>query len=129
MRKEKLLLLFLAFACFFILCYLVFGLVSHIEPKRVELLSAAPVQPVSTPAPPKGEIDPTTASLDVLDTLPGIGPATAQAFHDYLQNGGAFHFPEDLQNVKGIGEKKLQDILPFLSITLPSIPPLTPLFP
>ena len=77
-----------------------------------------------------GNIDPLTADLDLLDTLPGIGPSTAQAFHDYLRvPGNTFVFPEDITNVKGIGTKKLQDILPYIS--LPPLPAVSeaPLFP
>ena len=64
-----------------------------------------------------------------LRKLPGIGPATAQNYMDYLQQGGGFFFPEDLKNVKGIGDKKAIDLLPYFHFTLPTLPPPSPLFP
>jgi competence protein ComEA len=51
-----------------------------------------------------------TATLEQLDTLPGIGPVTAQAILDHRSEHGPFASVDDLLDVKGIGEATLADI-------------------
>lgn len=55
-------------------------------------------------------IDLNSATLAELDTLPGIGPATAQAILDERERRGGFRTVEDLLDVRGIGEAKLAAI-------------------
>lgn len=48
-----------------------------------------------------------TASASELEALPGVGPALAARILSHRQQQGPFRKPEDLLEVKGIGEKKL----------------------
>ena len=52
------------------------------------------------------------ADLATLATIPGIGPKLAAAIIAQRAASGGFHHPDDLRQVKGIGEKKAAMILP-----------------
>lgn len=47
-----------------------------------------------------------TATKEQLDTLPGVGPATADKIIEYRQTNGPFQSVEDIKNVRGIGDAK-----------------------
>ena len=49
-----------------------------------------------------------TATAEELEVLTGIGPVLAEAIVSYRDEHGAFETPEELMNVKGIGEGKLE---------------------
>jgi len=59
--------------------------------------SEAPDQPVNL----------NTATLEQLDTLDGVGPATAQKILDYRTEHGGFGAVDELDQIPGIGEKRL----------------------
>lgn len=50
------------------------------------------------------------ASQQELETLPGIGPAKAQAILQYIEENGSFSTLEDMLEVPGIGEKTLENL-------------------
>jgi competence protein ComEA len=61
-------------------------------------------------------IDLNTATLAQLDTVPGVGPVTAQAILDYRTKHGKFTKIEELQEVDGIGTKTYAQIAPHVRV-------------
>lgn len=57
-----------------------------------------------------------TAQTDELDVLPGIGPALADRIVVYRKEHGPFKTVEDIKKVKGIGNKLLEKVLPFIEL-------------
>lgn len=51
-----------------------------------------------------------TADEDELQRLPGVGASTAAKIIKYREENGSFRRIEDIQNVKGIGEAKYNDL-------------------
>lgn len=65
--------------------------------------------PAGAPSDP-GPVDLNSATAEQLDTLSGIGPATAKAIIERRAQLGRFRSVDDLLSVKGIGEAKLDSI-------------------
>jgi len=55
-----------------------------------------------------------TADKETLTQIPGVGPVTADSILEYRKANGKFKSAQDLMNVKGIGEKNLKKMKPFL---------------
>lgn len=51
-----------------------------------------------------------TATIQELDSLPGVGEATANKILNYRQENGKFKSIEEIKNVNGIGDKKYEDL-------------------
>jgi competence protein ComEA len=62
------------------------------------------------PGVPAGPVHLNTATLEQLDTLPGVGPVTAQKILDYRQEHGAFGSVDELDAVSGIGPARLEQL-------------------
>ena len=58
-------------------------------------------------APPQAPVSLNTATAEQLDTLDGVGPATASKILEYRRQHGGFRSIDDLGEIPGIGPKRL----------------------
>jgi competence protein ComEA len=84
------------------------GLLQTLEPHVV--FSGAAVPPAGLPVPssgPAGPLNINTATVQQLDSLPGIGPSRAAAILRYRQEHGPFAAVDQLSQVPGMGPAAL----------------------
>jgi comEA protein len=67
---------------------------------------ASPTQPINI----------NTASIEQLESLPGVGPSTAKAIVDFRNHSGPFQRVEDLLAIKGISKSKLEKLRPYVTV-------------
>ena len=63
-----------------------------------------------------GPVDLNSATAEQLDALPGVGPATAAAILSHREQHGPFRSVEDLIEVRGIGEAKLDGLRDLVTV-------------
>ncbi|WP_224277064.1 ComEA family DNA-binding protein [Nocardioides lacusdianchii] len=72
---------------------------------------------LTSPAPEGGAlVNLNSADLAALDTLPGVGPVTAEAIVSWREDNGGFTSVEELLEVDGIGEATLEDLAPLVTL-------------
>jgi competence protein ComEA len=80
----------------------------------------APVAGAGAPVPTQGAaggpLDLNAATLDQLQNLPGLGPVLAQRIVDWRTAHGRFTNVDELQEVSGIGEQRLEDLRPLVRV-------------
>lgn len=66
--------------------------------------------------PAAGPVNLNDADAAQLETLPGIGPALAEALMDHREEHGPFRTPEELLDVPGIGPAKLDALRDLVAV-------------
>ncbi len=64
----------------------------------------------------KERINVNTANKEALETLPGIGPTYAKRIIKYRNENGEFETFEELEKIKGIAQKRLDKLMPFIKL-------------
>lgn len=87
--------------------------VKIIVPKKGETPIA---QDTTSPEMETNGVHVNSATKEELMTVPGIGPAKAEAILNHLKENGPFKTYEALGDVKGFGEKTLESMKPYLLV-------------
>ena len=77
-------------------------------------MQSPPAAQAAAPAAPAINLN--TATIEQLETLPGIGRKTAELILQHRTRSGGFKRIEDLMNVKGIGEKSFLKLKPLVTV-------------
>jgi competence protein ComEA len=72
--------------------------------------------PVAASTTPTGPVNLNTATVEQLDTLPGVGPVTAASIVAWRQANGKFNAIDQLGEVDGIGPARLEKLRPLVRI-------------
>lgn len=90
-------------------------------PLVLGLCAAALAADSTAPASADGKkVNINQASAEQLAFLPRVGAKAAQRVVDYRKTKGSFARPEDLMEVKGFGEKKFEQLRPYLAVSGPT---------
>ncbi|WUT63907.1 ComEA family DNA-binding protein [Streptomyces sp. NBC_00683] len=63
---------------------------------------------------PPAPVSLTTATVEQLETLPGVGPVLAQHIVDYRTEHGGYRSVDELREVNGIGDRRFADLRPLV---------------
>ena len=74
----------------------------------------------TTKKPPAKPVNINTATSEQLQTVPGIGPATAEKIIQMRRSYGAFKSVDDLRAIRGIGPKRLEKMRKYLTVGKPA---------
>jgi competence protein ComEA len=81
-----------------------------VVPRRGSAGAAASSGSAAPGTPAAGPVHLGTATAEQLDSLPSVGPVTAQKIIDYRQQHGGFSSVEELDAVPGIGPARMEQL-------------------
>jgi competence protein ComEA len=83
------------------------------------LLTAPPLVPSAAAAATAEAkpVDLNAAGSDELEAVPGIGKSLASKIVAFREKNGAFKSVDDLLKVQGVGEKSLEKLRPYLTVS------------
>jgi competence protein ComEA len=84
--------------------------VQVLVPARAGAGAVSPATTGSAGKPSAGPVSLSSATVEELDELPGIGPITAEKIVDYRTEHGPFGSVDDLDAVPGIGPARLEQL-------------------
>jgi competence protein ComEA len=84
--------------------------VQVLVPARVAEGASPPMTSGSSGETPAGPVSLSSATIEELDELPGVGPITAQKIVDYRSEHGPFGSVDDLDAVPGIGPTRIEQL-------------------
>jgi competence ComEA-like helix-hairpin-helix protein len=95
--------------------------------KRIALflvvaILAFAIETLAQKQPPATPLDLNIATAEQLATLPGVGPVIAKAIVDFRTKSGPFRRVEDLLAIRGITERRLNELRPHIRV-VPLRPP------
>ncbi len=92
--------------------------ISQTQPEQSIAIQVPETSPVTSVPTVKAasKVNLNRASADELQILPGIGPVLAQRMVDWRKAHGRYRTVDDLQEVKGIGKKRLEQLRPLVSV-------------
>ena len=88
----------------------------YIPLKGEQIKNSGAISSNTTNGAPGQPINLNTAQLSDLTTIPGIGPAKAQAILAYREEKGQFQSVEELKEVKGIGDKTFENLSSYFTV-------------
>ncbi|MBS1109459.1 MAG: competence protein ComEA helix-hairpin-helix repeat protein [Anaeromyxobacteraceae bacterium] len=86
----------------------------------IVLMTALAGNVVAATAAAAGQVNVNTASVQELQRLPRVGPALAQRIVEFRTANGPFKSPDELTRVKGIGEKSIVNLKPYVTVNGPT---------
>lgn len=89
---------------------------NRLEAVITPLAKSAEADPLSSAEPSPVSININTASVSDLMLLPGVGEVLAQRILEYRDAHGGFTAAQELLNVEGIGQTRLEELLDFITI-------------